>query len=166
MTEVTTPKVRELTGKHVLGAVIAFFVLLFIVNGAFIYAAVGSFRGEDVKGSYRQGLNYNETLAERRDQAALGWTAYVDTPDAQSNTTDTRKLSVQLKDNAGQSIYGAEIKGRLRHPVDSDLDIPVVFMSGQSYVFPNTVSSGRWIFEATAYRGKNQFKFRRDITFK
>ena len=57
----------ELKGWHVLLILMAFFGVMFSVNGVFLYHAITSFPGEDVKKSYVQGLNYNDTLAVRAE---------------------------------------------------------------------------------------------------
>ena len=75
MTDTQPKKQRELTGKHVLLMLVAFFGVIIVTNVIFINAAVTSFRGEDVKGSYRQGLEYNETLETRKSEGQLGWSA-------------------------------------------------------------------------------------------
>ena len=66
---------KELKGWHVLLIMLGFFGVMFAVNGVFLYHAITSFPGEDVKKSYVQGLNYNQTLSARASQADLGWRA-------------------------------------------------------------------------------------------
>ena len=68
----------QVRGWHVLTALLAFFGAIIAVNIAFAVIAVRSFPGEDVRRSYVQGLQYNDTLAERRVQQALGWQASAD----------------------------------------------------------------------------------------
>ena len=71
-----------LKGRHVLMALIAFFGIMLIANGIFVYFAVATFSGGDTSNAYRKGLNYNETLAAAERQAARGWQtqlAYDDT---------------------------------------------------------------------------------------
>ena len=66
---------RELKGWHVLLIMLAFFGVMFSGNGVFLFHAITSFPGEDVKKSYVQGLSFNDTLADRAAQAELGWLA-------------------------------------------------------------------------------------------
>jgi len=158
-------KNKELTGRHVLLSVIVFFAVLFIVNGAFIYAAVTSFRGEDVERSYRQGLDYNQTLKARRAQAELGWEAMVNvqTSGITVSGTPVQKLFVRITDSQGRALSNVNITGRLRHPVDTDLDFPLSFNSGDPAVSSFEIGSGRWTFEAEVVRGDDRFAFRKDI---
>jgi nitrogen fixation protein FixH len=44
-----------------------------VVNGGLVYFATREPVGIVVKNPYQDGLRYNETLKERRQQAALGW---------------------------------------------------------------------------------------------
>ena len=55
MADETAPR-GKLTGWHVLWIMLGFFGLMFTVNGIFLYHAITSFPGEDVKKSYLQGL--------------------------------------------------------------------------------------------------------------
>ena len=62
-----------LTGRHVLIALVAFFGVMLIANGIFVYFAVATFSGGDTSNAYRKGLDYNETLAAAERQAERGW---------------------------------------------------------------------------------------------
>ncbi len=78
MTDYTAPEGSSgfrITGWHVLAGMILFFSTIIAVNAVFISLAVQSFPGEDQRRSYVQGLEYNDVIAQRRAQAALGWTA-------------------------------------------------------------------------------------------
>ncbi|WP_018149375.1 FixH family protein [Henriciella marina] len=77
MTPAATPYRQDpeakLKGWHVLLIFLAFFGVMFAVNGVFLYNAITSFPGEDIKKSYVQGLDYNDTLEARKEQVAAGW---------------------------------------------------------------------------------------------
>ena len=62
-------------GRHVLLGLVAFFGLIFLVNGVFIYYALSTFGGGDTSDPYRKGLHYNDTLAEAAREAEQGWDA-------------------------------------------------------------------------------------------
>lgn len=76
MTAESNPN-KTLTGKHVLLMFLAFFGVIFAVNGIFLSKAITSFPGETSKKSYLQGIHYNDTLDEKRIQALTGWRAEV-----------------------------------------------------------------------------------------
>ena len=64
---------KGIEGRHVLLGFIAFFGVIFLVNGIFVYYALGTFGGGDTSDPYRKGLHYNDTLAEAARQADQGW---------------------------------------------------------------------------------------------
>lgn len=149
---------RPLTGKHILFAMIAFFAAVMAVNGYFIYTALRTFPGEDVRRSYLQGLNYNETLAERRAQAALNWRAEAGIV-AQADGT---AVEVRVANHEGSAIEGLEMSGVLRRPADSDHDVALTFTSygGGLYVARTPrLAPGAWDVRATAQRGAERFSF-------
>ena len=64
----------RLTGWHVLAMVVGFFAIVMTVDICMATMAVRTFSGEVADDPYEAGRLYNRTLAERRVQAALGWT--------------------------------------------------------------------------------------------
>ncbi|MEM7728572.1 MAG: FixH family protein [Pseudomonadota bacterium] len=147
---------RELTGRHVLIMLLIFFGLIIGSSIWFTTLAVTSFRGEDVEKSYRQGLDYNHTLAEREAQAALGWAASVNTV----GTPDDRMLVVRL-DAGDRKLFGLEVTGKLRHPVDTDLDRNLAFQPGPDGTLRADLSGliGQWVLQAQATDGRDDFRF-------
>lgn len=98
-------KKRGLKGWHVFLIFLGFFSLMFTVNGIFLYHAITSFPGEDVKKSYVQGLDYNRTLNTRQTQRELGWRA--------SAGYENGELIFHLRDQEGKALS--------RHMVDADI---------------------------------------------
>ena len=97
---------KQLKGWHVLLMMLGFFSIMFTANGIFLYHAITSFPGEDVKKSYVQGLDYNRTLEARRAQRALGWAA--------AAGFDKGRLVFELKDANDRDIYGHDVEAELR----------------------------------------------------
>lgn len=105
----------RITGRHVLLAMIGFFGLIIAVNVAFVFLAVGSFPGEKVEKSYYQGLNYNDTLAERARQADIGWRLLlVSTPTAEAPPL----IEVKLLSREGGPVFGANLTGKIVRPAN------------------------------------------------
>lgn len=113
-----------LKGWHVLVILLAFFGVMFSVNGVFLYHAITSFPGEDVKKSYVQGLNYNETLADRAQQAALGWRAEAGLQE--------REIVLRLRDADDTALRHYPVIGELRRMATQDEDVAIVFASGRT----------------------------------
>ncbi|HWT52168.1 MAG TPA: FixH family protein [Caulobacter sp.] len=99
----------RITGWHVLIAVVLFFGTVIGVDTLFIVKAYGTFSGEVASNPYEAGLAFNRTLAQRRREAALGWSAGVATPDGKS-------VVVTIKDRAGQPLDHLSVTGVLERP--------------------------------------------------
>jgi len=145
---------KELTGRHVLLMLLAFFGVMLAVNIYFTVAAVKTFRGEDVPRSYRQGLEYNQTIAARSLQNDMGWSVRVN-----HNDSD---IILMFQDKTGHPINNLNIEAKLRHPVDTDQDRNIDFSSklGGRYIARQTEKiDGRWSLVGTAQTETEIFKF-------
>lgn len=139
----------ELRGIHVLVGLLAFFGAVIAVNVAFAVVAVRSFPGEDVRRSYLQGLRYNDTLAERRAQAALGWRASAVLDASAAGAV----LNVEISAREGRALDGLTLRGELQWPTDSRLDQALTFepRGGGAYSARlGDLPSGRWRLRARA----------------
>ncbi len=90
-------KTKQLRGIHVLFWISGLFAVMIAVNATFLFWALKSFPGEQVKNSYVLGLDYNSEVARRREQEKLGWTSEVGLAD-----TSGKRLVVRMLD-AGQA---------------------------------------------------------------
>ena len=54
--------------KYILFAFLAFFGVIFVVDGIFITTALRTHRGVVTEQAYEKGLHYNQTLNEAKDQ--------------------------------------------------------------------------------------------------
>ncbi|MEO1553268.1 MAG: FixH family protein [Pseudomonadota bacterium] len=136
----------KLKGWHVLLIMLGFFGIMFAVNGIFLYHAITSFPGEDVKKSYVQGLNYNDTLAQRAAQAELGWSAEAGWLDGQ--------LIFRLRDQTGAAISNMAVMGEARRHATRSEDQSFVFnaRSGGEYVVQDVdLMSGLWTLRISVY---------------
>jgi nitrogen fixation protein FixH len=144
-------------GWHVLVGMIAFFALIICVNVVFITLALRSFPGEETRRSYVQGLAYNEVIAEREAQAALGWTAT-------ANLTQTQVL-VRITDADGAPVSALALTGVLQHPADMDLDRALAFEELRPGVYAadaQGVAEGQWRLTAEA-EGETPFVLEREL---
>ena len=64
---------KGIEGRHVLIGLVAFFGVMLVANGIFVYYALETFAGGDTSDPYRKGMHYNETLAEAARQDERGW---------------------------------------------------------------------------------------------
>jgi nitrogen fixation protein FixH len=142
-------------GAHVLVAMLAFFTIVVAVNVTFVVFAVSSFPGEDVRRSYLQGLNYNATIAERRAQAVLGWTAVA----SLAQERGVAVVEIVLRDSSGVPIDGLDASGDLRWPASERLDRSLVFEPrgrGRYVARAADLAPGRWVLRARAEQGSER----------
>lgn len=154
----------RIRGWHVLAAMLGFFGVVIAINIAFAVAAVRTFPGEDVTHPYIQGLNYNETVAERRVQEHLGWAATA----ALSRTAGGAILEVDLRTRDRQPLLGAHIDGALRWPTDAARDRAILFQevgNGRYRARIERLSEGRWQLRARAVRNQDSLDFDAELTW-
>ncbi|MEQ3747329.1 MAG: FixH family protein [Henriciella sp.] len=144
MTSETETSQKRLTGWHVLFIMLGFFGVVFAVNGVFLYHAITSFPGEDVKKSYVQGLNYNQTLNARAAEAALGWKAQMGVQDD--------ALIVRLQDAKDMPLTGYTVIVEARR-LTNDAEDHVLTLNAESEgtysVATSELSEGQWRLKAS-----------------
>jgi nitrogen fixation protein FixH len=143
-----------LTGRGVLWWLGGFFALIFATNAVFITMSVKTFRGEDEQLPYLQGVGFNQTLAHRAEQKALGWRAAVT---LQPRPAGHASLVVTLRDGAGAPLAGLSLAGDLRHPSDENRDRPLTLKPVAPGVYRaeiDQVAPGAWdaVLRTTAGR--------------
>jgi nitrogen fixation protein FixH len=134
----------ELNGKHIILMLILFFGAIIGVNTMFIVQSIETFRGEDQHDPYLQGIDFNRTLDERAEQAALGWNA---TLEAVRGAGGAVTVEITLHDKKGAALDGLALTGELRHPTDSERDRLLVLRNAGKGTYVATlghVSPGMW----------------------
>jgi nitrogen fixation protein FixH len=140
---------RDLTGRHVLLMVLAFFGVIFAVNGVFIYSALSTYSGGVTQEPYRKGLQYNERIAAAARQEQLGWQ-----DDAR---LEGQKLTLLMHDAAQSPVTGLGVSGIISRPSTDRQDLPVELREvqpGQYVVHFNALDAGAWIVELHAVEPK------------
>jgi len=110
---------RELKGWHVLVMILAFFGVTIGVNTIFVSYALSTFAGEDVKQPYQKGLEYNQKLAGKEAQAALGWQATIT---ARREKNGVSVFVMRLVNADDQPLSALDVDLQLRHPANAHLD--------------------------------------------
>ncbi|MEM1139528.1 MAG: FixH family protein [Pseudomonadota bacterium] len=140
----------EIKGWHVFSAFVVFFGAILASNVALVYLAISTFRGIEDPKPYLRGLEYNQALAERERQRALGWHSTID---LQSGGEGYR-LSVAMATLEGKAIPGLSFEAELRRPATKLEDRPVdLFATGKTGLFVadlGPLAPGAWDFVATA----------------
>lgn len=108
MTRLAATPAFTIKGWHVLVGFIAFFGIVIAVDVGFAMAAYRTFSGEAIHDPYEAGILYNNTLAQRRREAQLGWKATI------AEQGDV--VVVRVADRAGKAIEGLTVSGVLVRP--------------------------------------------------
>jgi nitrogen fixation protein FixH len=116
-TLLSTARRREgMQGRHVLGAFLGFFVAIFVMNGALIYAAISTNAGPVANEPYRKGLHYNDRIAADARQASLGWTETVD-------VGRDGRVRIDVAGPGGRAVSGLVVSAVLGRPSTQRQDI-------------------------------------------
>lgn len=108
---------ERIKGWHVLAGLVAFFGVVFVVNGVFLYQALSTHTGVIAQEPYRKGLAYNERIAAEEQQKALRWSEEI----TLAATGD--HLSLRLEDAEGSPIRGLKVVGFIGRPATTDHDV-------------------------------------------
>lgn len=140
----------ELTGRHVLIMLLAFFGLVFLVNVAMVRAAISTFGGLDTPSSYEAGLQFKSEEARAAAQNARDWTVNATlTPSG-----DRHVLAVDVHDASGSVVAGIAVNARLMHPVDERRDLAIALSQTGPGRFSGAavVPAGLWRLELVIER--------------
>lgn len=119
MTDTTATPGFTIKGWHVLIGFMAFFGIVIAVDISFAVAAYKTFSGEAIHDPYEAGILYNNTLAQRRREAQLGWKATIE--------EEPGVVMVQVADRSGKAIEGLTVTGLLVRPATVQGQRPLRF---------------------------------------
>lgn len=159
-------KPHELTGRAVLLWLVAFFGVVFAINGVMIKAATSTFGGVETSSSYQAGQMFEREVARAERQGARRW---------QVGGTLTRSgtgeavLDIAARDEKGAALAGLTARARLAHPADERLDhvIELVRIGAGEFRGEADAGAGQWELIVDLYRGDERvFRSRSRITLK
>jgi nitrogen fixation protein FixH len=135
-----------LRGRHVALTFVAFFGVIFAVNGYFLYSALSTYTGIIASEPYRKGLEYNKRIEAAEQQAGLGW---VDAVEALHNMP----IVFSLRDRNGQPVTGLHLRGIIGRPSTARADKPLAFRETQPGRYAANVGKlddGNWMLSIEA----------------
>lgn len=160
----TTRKPREITGKHVLFSLLAFFAVVFGVNGVLVKAATSTFGGVETTSSYKVGLKFNHEIAAAGRQDALHWKVE---GKLSRDKAGEAVLDISARDEKGTALPGLTAKASLAHPADArrDHDVPLNRIGAGTFHGVAQAQKGQWELIVDLYRGDDRvFRSRSRVT--
>ncbi len=138
---------RPITGRTVLFGLLAFFGVVFAVNGVLIFLAIDTWSGLTTERPFEAGRDHDRVLAQAEAQAALGWRSRV----ALAPKSET--IEVTLTGPDGAPLGGLEVALALRRPARGDLDQRLSLSETAAGRYRGKVAlalPGRWYAEIRA----------------
>lgn len=129
---------RNPKDKYVLFSFLAFFGVVFLVNGIFIYTAIKTQTGVVTEQAYEKGLAYNKTLEDAQNQPAL----------KDKITYSQPVLRWVLRDETDAPLLNGVAKGHMIRPVQDGHDFDISFISRGDGVYEAMVMpplKGQWV---------------------
>ena len=151
----------RLTGAKVLLILLAFFGVVFGVNGLMAYDALSTFRGEVDPHAYQDGLAYNSQIAAAAAQTQRGWKV-----DIQLGAAGPRAT---FRDGEGHPVEGLAVTGLWAAPADMRRDRKFALREDAPgvYVAQGGALAGAWDLELEARRGDEiLFRSRNRVTLR
>ncbi|MDX3804981.1 FixH family protein [Bosea thiooxidans] len=132
---------RELTGRHVLAIIVAFFSVVIAVNLTMAFLARSSWTGLIVENTYVGSREFNKKVAEGRAQAALGWKSELSMADG--------KVSYRLTDGQGHAVAATGAAVRFQRPAyeSEDQEVNLTLQPDGSLSAPMILRDGLWVVE-------------------
>lgn len=161
-----TKQPRELTGRAVLLWLLAFFGVVFAVNGIMVKAATSTFGGVETQSSYKAGLMFEQEVARAHAQDELHWQV---SGHVSRDSKGDAVLDVTVRDANGKAVSGIIAEARLAHPADGrlDRDIDLRGIGGGAFHGIVQAQAGRWDLIVDLLRdGERVFRSRSEIVLR
>lgn len=151
------PPARRFTGRHIAIILVIFFGIVIAVNITMARLAIGTFGGTVVDNSYVASQNFNDWLAQARNERALGWRVAI-SRDAGG------RVVVTASDAAGQPLAGALVTAIARHPLGRRPEQTLNFApEGQGFLSATALGAGRWQLVVTLEHGGQAMRVAADL---
>lgn len=132
---------------------VAFFVLLAIVDGIFVYIATSTHRGVVTDHAYQKGLDYNKTIAASDKQDLLGWSGNIE--------FDGKFLTFSLLDESSEPINNAKVTAYLSRATQAGHDFEVSLINNGNNIYSNKIIfplKGQWDIVVLAVFENEQYQ--------
>ena len=143
---------RRLEGRHMLALFVAFFGVVFAVNGYMLFAALSTHSGVVSVEPYRKGIAYNERIADAEYQNAIGWSDSV-------SADRSGLVAVRMTARDGTPLKGLLLKAVLGRPVTARGDMSLEFTEvapGDYRAMVGPIEAGTWMITLEACRDEDR----------
>ena len=140
-----------------------FFAVVLLANGIMAAIAFGTWTGLTTTKAYQEGVAYNDTLAERANQADLGWRVAVA---VEQSAEGLAQVVVAVSDATGQPIQADGVQARFVRPTHGGFDQEAALAATGKGRYGAAVAlplPGQWDVRLTVTRGGDVFETRRRI---
>jgi nitrogen fixation protein FixH len=141
----------ELSGRMVLFAMVAFFVVVAGVNAIMMTAAIRTMPGVDVKSAYETSQRFNGEIARMHAQAERGWQAQARV----DRNGDGATVTLNLRDHSGAAVAGLGVEAKLQHPASRQEDREARLVETAPGLYTATIPAihrGAWTLAVEAKR--------------
>jgi nitrogen fixation protein FixH len=137
---------------------VAFFLVVFAVNGAMVTVALSTWTGVTTETHYRDGVEYNKRLAAAERQDAMGWNVGVEAKELAPRRLD---FSVGVAGPDGQALYPDTIEVVFWRPTTEGFDRTERLRRGADGRYAAIVElpkPGLWDARVTIRHGDRRFQ--------
>ena len=106
---------RPLTGRMVLFCLLAFFGVVFAVNGVMIEAALSTFSGLETESAYQAGRKFEQEVALAKEQDGQRWRVNAKLA---ATADGSERVDIEARDAAGHLLTGLEAAAVFERPTD------------------------------------------------
>lgn len=120
--------------------IVSFFLTFICVDAFFFYMASNSHTGTVTDNAYKDGVNYNKTIAAARAEKALNWSSTI------QYNKDADTLEFKVADADAAPLQGAQVYAAITRPTMAGHDFSVALTSKNGiYQAPVTFPmQGQW----------------------
>jgi nitrogen fixation protein FixH len=156
MNDENAPAKSRKDGKRILICFLAFFGLICVIDGIFVYTAITTQTGVVTEQPYEKGLAFNKQLDEARAQPSM----------RENITFADNVLRWTLQDENGVPVRGAQVHGEIVRPVQEGYDFAITLTEAGGGIYETTLDlplKGLWVaklngqWNSTTYKTSHEF---------
>ena len=134
------PVRRGLNGRIVLLSLLAFFGVIFFVNGFMIYMAISTLGGVETQSSYKAGQAFAADVEAAREQSERHWQVE---EAVRRIDTDFVAILVTAHDASTAPLAGYRVNASFHHPADARADREVALVEQTPGRYESEIKLGR-----------------------